>query len=87
LLAPELLWTLRFTWTSSPDLVTFRVPVAVCPPRPWTLVVRLEVLPDAVRLVVPLVRRPDQLPPVPEAFRLTLRTDPRPPPPARARCA
>jgi hypothetical protein len=54
------------------------------------VVVRLELLPVVVRLVVPLVRAPDQLPPVPGALRLTLLTDPRdrdPPPPPRARCA
>ena len=42
---------------------------------------RLEPLPVAVRLVVPLVRAFDQLPPVPGALRLTLLTDPRDPPP------
>jgi len=74
--------------TSSPDLLTLRVPVADSPLRVWAVVVRLELSPVAVRLVVPLVRGPDQLPPVPGALRLTLLTDPRdrPPPPPR-RCA
>jgi hypothetical protein len=72
LLAPLLDWTLRLTLTSSPDLLTLRVPVADCPLRVVAVVVRLDVLPDVVRLVVPLVRRPDQLPPVPEELRLTL---------------
>jgi hypothetical protein len=90
LLAPLVDWAFRFTVTSSPDLLTFRLAVAVSPLRVWAVVVRLEPLPVAVRLVVPLVRAFDQLPPVPGALRFTLLTDPRdrlPPPPPRARCA
>jgi hypothetical protein len=85
LLAPLLVWTLRSTVTSSPDLLTLRFAVADCPLRVWAVVVRLELLPVVVRLVVPLERAFDQLPPVPGALRLTLLTDPRdaPPPPRR----
>jgi hypothetical protein len=81
------LWALRFTVTSSPDFVTLRFAFTVSPLRVWAVVERLDVLPVVVRLVVPLERGPDQLPPVPGALRLTLFTEPRDPPPPRARCA
>jgi hypothetical protein len=87
LLAPVLLWTLRSTLTVSPSLLTLRVPVAVCPLRPWAVVVRVDESPDVVRDVVPLLRELDQLLPPP----LALCTEPRealpppraPPPPRR----
>ena len=81
---------MRSTVTSSPDLLTLRFAVAVSPLRVWAVVVRLDPLPVVVRLVVPLVRAFDQLPPVPGELRLTLLTDPRdrlPPPPPPRRCA
>jgi len=58
-------------------LLTFLVAVAVSPPRPVAVVVREDVLPEVVRLVEPLLRAFDQLPPLPLGFRLALRTDPR----------
>ena len=86
-----MLWALRSTVTSSPDLLTLRFADAVSPLRVWAVVERLEPLPVAVRLVVPLERAFDQLPPVPGELRLTLLTDPRdalrPPPPPPRRCA
>ena len=64
--------------------------VADWPLRVWAVVVRFEPLPVAVRLVVPLERAFDQLPPLPEGLRFTLLTDPRdrpPPPPPPRLCA
>jgi hypothetical protein len=68
-------------------LLTLRSAVADCPLRVVAVVVRLALSDDRLVVVDPLVRGPDQLPPLPDGFRFTLLTDPRdrppPPPPLR----